>query len=80
MKENIMTKVSEGIYQHFDKFDEKIKNYTGDLPYGVKKMTPRDRRERIESLRTVQDMASFIKAYGREAVEEELRKYYEGRI
>jgi len=80
MKDNIMTKVSEGIYQQFNRFDEKMKGYAGDLPYGMKKMTPKDRRERIENLTSVQDMAGFIKAHGREAVEKELGEYYEGRI
>jgi len=79
MKENIMNKVSEGIYQQFDKFDEKMKGYAGDLPYGVKKMTPKDRRERIENL-DLQGMAGFIKAYGREAVEKELKEFYQGRL
>ncbi|HUV45574.1 MAG TPA: hypothetical protein VMW45_00700 [Dehalococcoidia bacterium] len=79
MKDNIMTKVSEDLYKHLEGFDNIVKDIAGDLPFGIQKMTPKDRRARIENL-DLPGMVNLIKTHGKEAVEKELGEYYEGRI
>jgi len=78
MSENIMTQVQEKMYKMYSRMDKIIANdYIGDMPYGMKKATAKEQRERFENL-TPRELPALIKKHGFEEVNEYLRKNTEG--
>jgi len=70
--ENIMTKTMEKITEMLVGTDGRLKEF-GAMPYGEKKATPKEQRERFENLKTG-ELAHLIKLHGRESVNEWLGK------
>ena len=78
MAENIMTQVQEEMYDMYSRMDKIIvKEYVGDMPYGMKKATAKEKRERFENL-TPQELPELIKKYGFEEVNKRLGEYMGG--
>jgi len=78
MSGNIMTQVQEKMFDMYKRADAKIvKDYTGDMPYGMKKATAKEKRERFENL-TPAELPELIKKYGFDEVNKRLGEYLGG--
>lgn len=67
---NKITKIYKGV-------DVKLKEYGGDMPYGMRKMTPKEQREQYENL-TPGELHNLIQTYGRDEVNMWLKKMMGG--
>jgi len=76
--ENIMTMVQNEMYDMYRRMDKKIvDDYVGDMPYGMKKATEKEKRERFENL-TPRELPELIKKYGFDEVNKRLGEYLGG--
>lgn len=73
MAKNIMTVTMEKITGMLSGMDDKLKSW-GVEPYGIRKATEKEERERFENL-TIGDLAEMIQKEGREATNKWLGKF-----
>ena len=73
---NIATNSLQKLTQMLVNADRKLKEY-GKEPYGQRKLTDREQRERVENL-TQEELMAMIEEHGVESTNEWLSKYWEG--
>jgi len=74
LAKNLMTVVQNKMTDIYKRVDAKLKDYGGDMPYGVRKMTPTEQRQRYENL-TPEGLMDLRNQYGEESVNKWLGKF-----
>ena len=68
-----MTGVQNKMAKMYKGIDAKLKEYGGDMPYGMRRATPKEQREQYETL-TPEKLMELTQMYGEAEVNNWLRK------
>ena len=77
--QNVMTTIQNNVTETLIKVNERLKYYAGDMPYGMKKATPKEQRDMFENL-DAKGLSDLINQYGADEVNEMLGKFMQGRF
>jgi len=72
MKDNLLTKSSEGVLKIIKSADKQMKGMAGDMPFNYRKATPEEMKARRASL-TPERLQALVLKYGHKEVNEFLK-------